>query len=72
MSVLINPWWGWAPSSSWFFQEPHPSIISSLGLWWFGNSLYPPPSFASLPLPTLHPSVGAAPYTFFFFSSAFP
>lgn len=39
ISVLINPWPDLPPSFSWFFQEPHPSTISSLVLQWFGNGL---------------------------------
>lgn len=48
---LINPWPHSPPSLSWFFQEPHPSVISSLCLQWFGKDSFPrlPPLAHSLP-----------------------
>lgn len=52
---LINPWPhsppSFPPSLSWFFQEPHPSVIWSLCLQGFGKDSFPglPPLAHSLP-----------------------
>lgn len=70
ISTLINPWLGWTPSFGWFFQEPHPSIISSLvcsGLAATCILLLPPPC----PLFALS-FLGAVPCPLAFSFSGFP